>query len=613
MTGLNPLYSRELSLPYTNNSPTHYLLATAFGEYKFFPFLKFRASITYERTTSLTKSFNPSFYYRNYEGDTILSSSRLPQNRSYSEQAGSSERYLLTNTLSFNKTFKSHTVSALVGYEEQKAGGENMSMQRTGGFPTNDWLNFGSGITSQVTATGTQSGPDSRRSWFGRANYDYKGRYLVEAVIRRDGSSRFGPANRWGTFPSGSLGWRVSDEPFFKSLSAAVDNLMFRTSYGLTGNSNIPSFYYISRVSIGEGYSFNNQPAQIGYMGQYPNPDIKWETNKLFNIGIDASFLNRRLDLTVEYYNRRSEDLLTNVTIPGTTGINNGGGILGTQIRNVGALTNRGVELLLKWHDNINKSWSYNLQFTGSYNTNKVLELNGLVEKQFGTPTLDFVDSVGLPYHSIWGYKAIGVWQNAAEITRNPHREQDQPGDLRFADIDGNGVIDDKDRTVLGNSLPKFTYGLSGGLNYKTVDFSFIFQGDWKRDYLQYGYGYFEFYQQNMNNYAYALNRWRGEGTSNLNPRLIANSEYIANQPSSYYVQDGSYLRLRHIELGYTLSKTILDKISVKNIRVYIGADNLVTFTKYYGLDPEQSSTYGRDGINYPQARTYMAGVNVTF
>lgn len=611
-TGLNPVYEREISLGYTNNRPTNYLLTTAYAEYKFLPELKFRSSITYERETVLGKKFDPSYDFKNYEGELIISNSRLPANRAFEEEYKEKSRYLLINTLDYSKTFGlDHNFKILGGYEEQQSNGENTLMKRTGGFPTNEWLNFGSNITSQVTASGSAT-ISARRSWFGRVNYDYKGKYLFEAVGRRDGSSKFAPNNRWGFFPSASVGWRVSAEDFFSPLKQVVDDLKFRVSYGLTGNSNIPDFAYNSRVIISDKYVFNNGAVQTGTMNTLPNKNIRWETNKLLNIGLDATFFNQRLSLTFDAYQRKSEDLLTDVSIPATTGISDDQGILGTQVQNVGVVKNSGVELFLSWRDEIGKDLSYNLSFSGSYNKNKLIRFNGLTDKQI-LGAGETVNQVGQSLNSIYGFKSVGVWQNAAEIAGNPHRPNDQPGDLRFLDVSGDGKIDESDRTILGNNLPKYTFGITGGMNYKSFDMSFLIQGDLEKDYMQYGYGYFEFYLQNNNNYAYALNRWHGEGTSNLNPRLIAGSEYLANTVSSYFVQDASYIRLRHLELGYTLPVSLLKKIKIEKLRVYGAVDNLFTFTKYYGLDPEQSSSFGRETISYPQARTVSFGLNVTF
>lgn len=612
-TGLNPVYDREISLGYSNNNPANYLLSTAYAEYRFLPALKLRSSITYERSTVLTKAFSPSYEFRNYEGDVIASNSRLPSQREFTQTYNQDSRYLLTNTLEYSKTFnEAHNFKVLAGYEEQQSNSEATRMNRIGGFPTNDWLNFGTDITSQVKATGTAD-ISSRRSWFGRLNYDYQGKYLFEAVGRRDGSSKFAPANRWGFFPSASVGWRISAEDFFSPLKTVVDDLKFRVSYGLTGNSNIPNFVYNSTVEIKDGYVFNNTAVQTGSINTLPNKNIRWETNKLFNIGLDATLLNKRLNITFDAYQRKSEDLLTNVSIPATSGISNDQGILGTQIQNVGILKNRGMELLIGWKDNISSDFGYQLNLTGSYNKNELLKFNGLSDKQIIGAAGELVNQVGQPLNSIYGFRSVGVWQNAAEITANPHRVNDQPGDLRFQDINNDGKIDENDRTILGNSIPKYTFGLSGGLNYKNFDFNFLLQGDAQKDFLQYGYGYFEYYLQNYNNYAYALNRWHGEGTSNLNPRLIAGSEYLANTVSSYFVQDASYLRLRHVEIGYKIPQSVLNKLKISSLRVYAGADNLLTLTKYYGLDPEQGNAVGRDAINYPQARTFTLGLNVTF
>lgn len=618
-TGLNPVAERELSLGYTNNAPTNFLLTTAYAEYKFLPSLKLRSNVTYERSTFLNKSFDPSYEFRNYEGELVPSAGRLPANRTFRETYRESDRYLITNTLEFNKTLnEDHNIKAVLGYEEQQRKSDVLYTTRVGGYPTNDFLNIGVNATTGVTvshrdADGNVPGINAIRSFFGRVNYDYKGKYLIEAVARRDGSSKFAPSNRWGFFPSASLGWRISAEDFFSPLKTIVDDLKLRASYGLTGNSVIPDFTYNSNVIIEDGYVFNNNAAQIGSLNSLPNKNIRWETNKLLNIGLDLALFNQRLNVTVDAYQRKSEDLLTKVSIPATTGISDDQGILGTQVQNVGILKNRGLELFVSWKDKINTDLGYNLSFSGSYNKNELLRFNGLTDKQIVGGAGEAVNQIGESFNSIYGFKAIGVWQNTAEIAANPHRINDQPGDLRFLDTDGDGKVDENDRTILGNSIPKYTLGLSGGLNYKNFDFNFLFQGDLKKDFLQYGYGYFEYYLQNNNNYAYALNRWHGEGTSNQHPRLIAGSEYLANTVSSYYVQNASYIRLRHVELGYTLPSSLLGKLKISALRVYAGADNLLTFTKYYGLDPEQSGAFGRETINYPQARTYTLGLNVTF
>jgi TonB-dependent starch-binding outer membrane protein SusC len=606
--GLNPLQAAEIGAQYTNYSPNTGTNSSAFVEYNFFPFLKFRTTGGLNLSVEHTKTFLPQYSVVDSKGGLVAE--RLLQNTQLTESNELERHWLVNNVLTFNKTFGNHNTSALLGHSEQyRTSEENQSERR--GFPSNDFfvLDAGSNLLDRVEGNRSES---SLRSFFGRVNYDFKNRYLIELVARYDGSSRFSPDKKYGLFPSASLGWRISDEAFFSPLRNLVNDLKLRASYGSVGNESIANFLYLQNVSLNNPYNFNNTAVSGAAFSGLRNPDLKWETTTTGNLGLDLSMFNSKVNVTIDAYNKLTKDILTSVPVPVTTGNFASDINAGTQVRNVGKVRNRGIELGINYADRIGSDWSYSVGFTGAYNQNRVMSLGAPGTVIFGDSNRSII-KVGYPMGSIYGTRALGVWQNWDEINSNPHQPNDQPGDLRLADLNGDGVVTSADSEPLGSSIPVYTLGINGDLRYKGFDFNISTQGDFDREILRFANGgYFEFASPTRNNFDYILNRWRGEGTSTAVPRVV-NSEYNSGQASSFRVQNASYFKIRHLEFGYTLPALWAKKVKMSNLRLYIAGENLYTFTPFVGFDPERPQTVQRQNETYPQARTYLFGINTSF
>ncbi|GAB3851600.1 TonB-dependent receptor [Hymenobacter terrigena] len=605
--GLNPLQTAAIGADYTNNGPTTGTNSSFFVEYNPFSFLKFRSTGGINLSYNHSQTFLPSYSIVDSKGVTV--SERLPQQRQLTETDRLNNNWIVNNVLTFTQAFGDHNTSVLLGHSEQYSKSEFNSLQRTN-FPSNQFMVLDAGSNLLDRVVGNVPNENSLRSFFGRVNYDYKQRYLLELVGRYDGSSRFSPSRKYGFFPSASVGWRISDEPFFAPYTKSVNELKLRASYGAIGNEAIPNFVYLQGASLNNPYYLNNNTVQGVAYDIQKNPDIRWETALLADIGLDMGFFQNKLTVTVDAYDKLTKDILTNVPIPATSGFFGTDVIAATQIRNVGQVRNRGVELFTGYSDSWGKDLKYSLSFTGSYNQNKVVSLGEPGTVIYGDAGRS-ITAVGYPVGSVYGYRSIGVWQNAREIGENPHQVNDQPGDLRLADLNGDGKVDGADKEVLGSSLPKYTLGINGNLSYKNFDFNASTQGDYGRQILRYAVGgYFELAYTTRNNFDYVLNRWRGEGTSNTIPRVV-NSEYNTGEATSLRVQDASYFKVRHLELGYTIPQSLTQKVKIGSVRVYAAGENLFLFTPFVGLDPERPGTVQRQNETYPQAKTYLFGVNV--
>lgn len=604
--GLNPLQTTEIELGYSNNSPVRGTNSSVYAEVKILPSLKFRTTGALDISYTLAKTFLPSYRVEDPKGKVVAE--RLPKDRRLDESYDYDQKWLVNNVLTYTQSFGDHNLVVTAGHSEQYGFSEEFSSQRTG-FPSNNWLELdaGSNLLDQVSGSKSEF---ALRSFFGRINYDYKQKYLLELVARYDGSSRFSPKRKYGFFPSASVGWRVSDEAFFDPLKKTVNDLKLRISYGALGNEAIPNFGYLQNLSWND-YAFSNTYVQGASFDGLVNPEIRWETTQLANIGLDLSMFNNAMTLTVDAYRKITRDILTPIQLPATTGHSAGDVNPGTQFRNVGKVRNAGVEMLLTYNSKPGRDWYYSLSLSGSYNRNKILSL-GNSQLIFSSGGRN-VEKVGYPMNSIYGWQAIGVWQNQDEINKNPHQANDQPGDLRLADLNGDGIVDGADREPLGSAVPVYTMGLNGDLKYKNFDFNFSTQGDFKRKILRYAVGgYFELAYTTRNNFDYILNRWHGEGTSNKLPRVV-NSEYNTGEATSLRVQDADYFKIRHVELGYTLPMQLMERAGISNLRIYVAVENAYTFSSFVGLDPERPGSVQRQNETYPQARTYLLGLNLSF
>lgn len=522
----------------------------------------------------------------------------------------------LENTITYTKSIQKHNFTALAGYSAQKNKGESQSGSLQG-IPVDNIrdasLRFN--VPRENRNFGGGEYLNTLNSAFGRVTYDYDEKYLFTGIIRRDGSSRFGANNKFGYFPSASAGWVVTKESFFPQ-NSIVNFLKIRGSYGITGNDQIPDFNYISTVSGGRNYTLGmNGGVNVGVSPDaLSNPDLKWEETSSADVGLDATLFGN-LSVTANWFHKKTYGMLLQIAVPGYVG-NNG------PIGNIADLSNKGFEIELGYGKRLGE-FSFRVAANGSFVKNRIEFLGG--EKEFlpgQTVTPQGLEvtrrKIGYPTDSFFGFRSDGLFQNQAEINAYVNsngqliQPNAKPGDIRFVDVNGNGLIDSDDREIIGNSIPNFTYGMTFNAAYKGFDLVVLGQG-------ASGHQIFNalrrFDLTTANYTTDILNRWTGEGTSNRVPRLTlddTNQNY--SRSSSLFLEDGAYFRIKTLQVGYTIPSMLTKKAGINKLRFYLMANNLVTFTKYKGFDPEiGGGSFGVDRGFYPQARTFYAGLNVGF
>lgn len=525
--------------------------------------------------------------------------------------------YTFDNFLTYANTFgDDHSLKALLGMSVFKTTGLFSSFK---GFdiPDNSYGNASLENASDVedNLINAPKTFDSRLlSYFTRLQYDYKKKYLLSAVLRRDGSTKFGPNNKFGYFPSGSIGWIASDEAFLED-SKVFNFLKFRLSYGILGNDRIPDFRFVSLLD-GEGVYIIDEERIFGVAaGAIANPEIKWERQKTFDVGLDAKFANNKIDITLDYYKKRTEDLLVVSQVSGILGAAAPGSE--APVINAGTVENKGLEFQIGYRDSFSDNFNFNISYNFTTLDNEVLFVNSdggfIPGGTFGVgqdPPSRM--EVGFPIGYFYGLQTDGIFQNQAEVDAHADQANAAPGDLRFIDQNGDGVIDPNDRTDVGNPLPDVTMGLNISLNYKNFDFSAYTFASVGNDIVR----NYERNQRLTNRSVYFLNRWTGEGTTTTSPRVTTGAT-SNNLFSDFFVEDGSYIRIQNVQLGYTFSEKFVNSIGIDNIRIYASVNNLYTFTEYKGYDPSASSGDpiggGIDQGFYPVPRTYLLGLNVKF
>ncbi len=525
------------------------------------------------------------------------------------------KNYQWENVLTYQETFgQKHSVALTAGTSllenrHDYSGGANTNL------PTNDpadalLSNTIDPITSQSTYGGATE--SALLSFFGRANYEYADKYLFSATFRADGSSRFGVNNRFGYFPSFSGGWVISREPFFRS--NAITFLKLRTSWGQNGNDRIGDYTFTTIVNAGQNYAFG--PDEVITNGAVPlvsaNPDLKWETVTQANAGLDVELFNGRFNLTTDYYIKTTTDMLYAAPIPLVAGTL-------PPVRNIGQVENRGFELALQYR-NREGAFSYSVGGNIAFVNNRVLSLGeggdpvltGRVQSANATVSRT---EVGRPIAAFYGFVTDGIFQTTEEVAAHAFQhELTAPGDIRFKDLNGDGVIDLLDQTFIGNPTPDFTYGLNADCSFKGFDLSIFVLGSQGNDIyngtVRYDFTY-------VNRPVSVLNRWTGPGTSNSEPRVSLNDPNQNARVSDRFVEDGSFIRLKNLQLGYSPPANLLKSLGIYKFRMYVSAQNLFTFTRYSGLDPEigalSALEIGIDRGFYPQARTFLGGLSVTF
>jgi TonB-linked SusC/RagA family outer membrane protein len=579
-----------------NNTNGYNVIGSVYGEATIIPGLTFRT------TPGLTATFYDS---RTWAPQNDLQPS--PQTLSYlGESYNKSITYNWDNYLTYDKRFgKDHHLTVLAGTSAE-ANTYNTINGNISGFASDVTQQLNNG-TVQPNIGGT-SNQWSLFSLMGRVNYSYKDRYLLTGTVRRDGSSRFGENKKYGTFPSASFAWRVSEEPFFKNISF-FDDLKIRAGYGTTGNQNGIGNYSFASGLTSAVYVFNGNVVPIEIAQSAANPNLSWETIKSTNVGIDATFLHQRINLTVDAYIKNTTGMLVPYTLPISTGYTISPPI------NAGKVQNKGIEVTINSRNLVGPfAWSSN--FNISFNRNKILSLdqNSQLFPQGSSIGLNgylAINRVGNPINSFYGYVTQGIFQTPYDVTAHATQTGAAPGDIRFKDLNNDGVINDQDRTLIGNPNPKFIYALSNTFSYKNIDLSVVLQGTYGNDIFNANNILLESMSGANNQITNVLSRWEGPGTSNTTPRAVFGDPNGNSQNSNRYIENGSYLRIRNVTLGYTLPKALAQQIKFSSIRVYVAGQNLYTFTKYTGVDPEVGLT-GIDNNVYPVVRTISFGVNLS-
>ncbi|MCC8199551.1 MAG: TonB-dependent receptor [Tannerellaceae bacterium] len=585
------------------------------GEIKLFPFLTFKSTIAVDLIRGLSSGFDPSYYLDGDEYNTYTKVSRTSYNTDY---------WVFDNYFTYNQKFDKHTVNAMVGTSAEKKRYEEISASKEGmvnNDPSQRILNAG---TINPAASGYIT-TQTLNSYFGRLFYSYNDRYMVTGNIRYDGSSAFAKGNKWGVFPSVSARWNFSEEKFLHTIDWLSQGKL-RIGWGEIGNQNLKntSGAYLNTYKDGSYYLFGNSlaPTLSGLRNQVGNPDLKWETTRQWDLGIDLAFFDGSLKLNFDYFDRQTSDMLVQVPLPTTLGLPN------NPWMNTGSVSNRGVEVTIGYDGIAGKEFNYHINGNISTYRNQVKSLGSGAnipgkDIHLGYYTYTMIEP-GMPIGYFYGFKTDGVFQTQEEIDHYIHNGQvvmpgAKPGDLKFIDLNGDGKLDDEDRTLIGNPHPDFTFGLTVGGEYKGFDFSLFFQGSIGNDILNIikydiysGTGWYNAPKDILTTY------WNGAGSTNKNFAIDADSR-MNLEMSEWYVEDGSYVRLKNIQLGYTIPRQITRKFSLNTLRIYVAAQNLFTITGYSGLDPEigevnNNPLYtGVDMGFYPQARTYMFGLNMKF
>ncbi|MBC6612494.1 TonB-dependent receptor [Hymenobacter sp. BT507] len=614
--GLNPFSLSDNPvgnlLESSNKSLSYQVIGNVFGEYNILKNLQVRSSIGIDFRTQLENEF----ITRNYPG-----TSRADASTRGSGRTGTTLQniWLWENTVTYNPNIgDKHSLQLLVGQSVQ-ASNRFASNASVRGYASNAVPYLSAG--TERLGTSSYEEEWGLTSLFARAIYSYEDRYLATVSLRQDGTSRFD--EHYGYFPAVALGWRISKENFFPQ-NSKVSDLKLRGSFGSNGNQDLSYTYQrFSSYVVGANYTGNSGTVQGGIRpDRIGNRSLKWETSNQYDLGLDLGMFNDRLTLTADAYLKRSKDLLLSVPLAPSTGAQ----VLDI-IQNVGSVENKGLEFALNTANvqgqNGGFTWSTNLNV--SLNRNKILDLGTLANDEGDlvdrTIIYDYsISQKGKPLGSFYGFKTQGIFQTQDEISSAPTQPNNpQPGDIRFVDVNGDGVINNDDRTIIGNPNPKAIAGVTNTFSFKGLDLSVFFQGSFGNDIYNANRQALESLTGPVNQLTTVLDRWTPTNTNTSIPRAVYNDPNNNGRFSNRWIEDGSYVRLKNLTLGYTLPTSIINKARISSLRVYVSGQNLLTWTDYSGYDPEvsadpfSSTGLGRDFGVYPQARTYTVGLNANF
>lgn len=562
------------------------------------------------------------FSFKTYENSENNTGNR------YTEGFNRFRSWTWTNQVSFKKIFADvHNVNALIGTEAIESWGRSIEGSRVGYFLENpDFRSLNNGDAAGQRADGSPFTPSSLYSLFGKVDYTYNDRYLASFTIRRDGSSRFGSDKRYGVFPAASVGWRISGEKFMQHIKWITD-MKIRASYGVMGGDRINPGNAFTQFRSGPGSSFydingTGNSVVTGFQASFVgNPAGQWESNTTKNIGIDATLFGGKTEVVVEYYQKTTEDLLFRRRNLYT------GGVAFAQpltFYNTADMSNKGVDLMISQRMRMGGSRGVGMDATFTFTTynNKITGLAPSVDfyEAGGSRIGNFVrNAVGHPVGAFFGYQVVGLFKDAADVTNSPTQAGAGPGRFKYLDANNDKVIDDKDRVYFGNPNPKFSYGLNLDANYRQFDVSVFFYGAAGQDAINYVRWWTDFFPSFQGNKSTDIlyNSWT---PTNLNAKtpIAENVSNFSNNgvPNSYYLENASYLRMKNLQIGYTLGSNLTNRIKIDKVRIYLQATNLFTITKYTGLDPEiigGTDNFGIDAGAYPTVKQYLLGVNVNF
>lgn len=618
----NPL--SMLNAPENSKTNEDKIVGTFYAQLDVLPGLKFKTSYGADLAFWGTDGYRYPYYagtMRDYTTSYVTSE----MHRGY--------RWQVENTLTYNKTFnKVHNINIVLGqsgskYRVRNLWGEDFNLFSTD--PSKANINSAIADRSEERVTGGTDGTTftSFASYFGRLDYNYAERYMVQLTLRRDGSSHFGANHKWATFPAFSIGWNLTNEPYLH-FPDWVNALKIRGGWGKNGNEKIGNFRYTALLDGGQNYyyggTYNTATNSSGGTMQYgtspaalPNADIKWEESQQTDIGFDAVLFSG-FTFDFDYFYKRTTGMLMNQPIPGYVG-------LSAPMSNLGKMENWGLEFEAGWKQTIG-DLHYSINANATYMKNKLIDLGNesgmnVLESGGATGLGDYIkEENGEVFPYFYGKKAMGIFQNQSQIDSYKNSKgtviqpNAKPGDVIFADLNDDGKIDDNDKTNIGHGMPDWSYGLTLAADYKGFDLNIFFQGTLGND-------IFDFDHRAdipaMNRPTWMMGRWHGEGTSNTLPRMTSSDTNGNWSSSTLYIHSGDYLRLKTITLGYTVPQLITKKVSMEKLRLFVSAENLLTFTGYKGFDPEiAASDYYKIGVDrgiYPQARTFNIGANITF
>ncbi|PJJ83059.1 SusC/RagA family TonB-linked outer membrane protein [Mucilaginibacter auburnensis] len=576
-----------------NKSTTNRVLGTTFAEYKIIEGLNLKVLFGADVNTISEKKYIPNSIY---EGSLTRGQAGRGSLESYS--------WLNENTLTYDKNWGDHTINVLGGFTQQSFSRENFTASSQN-FVT-DELGYNSlqGGSTLIAPTSDATRWDLQ-SYLGRVNYNYNRRYYLTASLRADGSSRFGKGNKWGYFPSAAASWNIGNEPFFENISKTVSDLKFRLSYGKTGNLEIGEYQSLATLAT-YSYLFGGNMITGFAPNRIGNDRLSWEKTDQYNAGLDIGFFDNRLQLNIDAYYKKTTNLLLNVQLPWTSGFD-------SSLQNFGSVENKGLELAVS-SQNFTGAFKWNTQFNISFNRNKVLALGNGANTYI---TGNYIIQVGQPLGNFFGSVTNGILQTGEEASKGKYTGSatPKPGDRLYKDINGDGTFTTAaDKAIIGNAQPDFLAGLTNTFSYKGFDLLIFLQGAYGNQILNTNRQNLELFTGQQNAAASALDRWTPANPSQTIPRAKLDPAPVF---SDRFIEDGSFLRLKNVNLTYNLPRTFAAKIGLSNASIYVSGQNLITWTKYTGFDPEVTSgsnvSPGTDAGIYPVAKSYFVGVRLGF